>query len=160
MRGFQYAGAAAARISDEVFEALYAPHLEAVVICPANPYHVIRPMLEIEGMKALLRRRGVPVVAVTPLIGGKALKGAAGKMMRELGRELSARSIAGEYLRLIDGFVLDSEDAALLESVRSLGIAAIAVPTVMRSLDDRVVLAQEVLDFATSIRSRREAEVE
>ena len=117
-------------------------------------------MLEIEGMKALLRRRGVPVVAVTPLIGGKALKGAAGKMMRELGRELSARSIAGEYLRLIDGFVLDSEDAALLESVRSLGIAAIAVPTVMRSLDDRVVLAQEVLDFATSIRSRREAEVE
>jgi len=160
VRGFQYAGAAAARISDEVFEALYAPHLEAVVICPANPYHVIRPMLEIEGMKALLRRRGVPVVAVTPLIGGKALKGAAGKMMRELGRELSARSIAGEYLRLIDGFVLDSEDAALLESVRSLGIAAIAVPTVMRSLDDRVVLAQEVLDFAASIRSRREAEVE
>ena len=72
-------------------EALYAPHLEAVVICPANPYHVIRPMLEIEGMKALLRRRGVPVVAVTPIIGGRALKGSAGKMMRELGRELSAR---------------------------------------------------------------------
>jgi LPPG:FO 2-phospho-L-lactate transferase len=160
VRGFQYAGAAAARISDEVFEALHAPHLEAVVICPANPYHVIRPMLEIEGMKALLRRRGVPVIAVTPIIGGRALKGSAGKMMRELGRELSARSIAGEYLRLIDGFVLDSEDAPLLESVRSLGIEAIAVPTVMRSVDDRVVLAQEVLDFATSIRHRREAEVQ
>ena len=160
VRGFQYAGAAAARIPDEVMEALYAPHLEAVVICPANPYHVIRPMLEIEGMKALLRRRGVPVVAVTPIIGGRALKGSAGKMMRELGRELSARSIAGEYLRLIDGFVLDSEDEPLLESVRSLGIEVIAVPTVMRSVDDRIVLAQEVLDFATAIRIRREAEVE
>ena len=81
-------------------------------------------------------------------------------MMRELGRELSARSVAGEYLRIIDGFVLDLEDAALAESVRSLGMEVVALPTIMRSLDDRVALAQEVLDFATSIRERRAAEVE
>jgi len=160
VRGFQYAGADFARIPDEVLDALHAADLEAVVIGPGNPYHAIRPMLEIDGMKRLLRRRGVPVVAVTPIVGGRALRGSAGKMMRELGRELSARSVAGEYLRIIDGFVLDSEDAALAESVRSLGMAVVALPTIMRSVDDRMVLAQEVLDFATSIRERREAEVE
>src|SRR5919201_4096823 len=125
VRGFQYAGADSARVPDEVIDALHAADLEAVVICPANPYHVIRPILEIAGMKELLRRRA-PVIAVTPIVGGRALKGSAAKMMRELGRELSARSVAGEYLRLIDGFVLDSEDSGLLESVRSLGMDAIA----------------------------------
>jgi LPPG:FO 2-phospho-L-lactate transferase len=160
VRGFQYAGADAARIADEVFDALHAPDLEAIVICPGNPYHAIRPILEVQGMRTLLRGREVPVIAVTPIVGGRALKGSAGKMMRELGRELSARSVAGEYLRLIDGFVLDSEDAALLPDLRSLGMEAIAVPTIMRSIDDRVVLAQEVLDFAASLRARRAAEVE
>jgi LPPG:FO 2-phospho-L-lactate transferase len=149
-----------ARSPDEVIDALHAADLEAIVIGPANPYHVIRPMLEIEGMRELLRRRRAPIIAVSPIVGGRALRGSAGKMMRELGRELSARSIAGEYLRLIDGFVLDSEDAALAESIRSLGMQALALPTIMRSIDDRVVLAQEVLDFAAAIRARREAEVE
>lgn len=160
VRGFQYAGADFARIPDEVLDALHAADLEAVVIGPANPYHAIRPMLEIDGMKRLLRRRGVPVVAVTPIAGGRALHGSAGKMMRELGRELSARSVAGEYLRIIDGFVLDCEDAPLADGVRSLGMEVVALPTVMRSIDDRVVLAQEVLDFAASIRERRQAEVQ
>jgi len=143
-----------------VFDALHANDLEAVLIAPANPYHAIRPILEVGGMRELLRRRGVPVVAVTPIVGGRALKGSAAKMMRELGRELSARSVAGEYLRIIDGFVLDSEDAALVESVRSLGMEVVALPTIMRSADDRVVLAQEVLEFAASIRLRRAAEVQ
>jgi LPPG:FO 2-phospho-L-lactate transferase len=160
VRGFQYAGASDARIPDEVIAALHAEDLEAVILCPANPYHVIRPILEIEGMKELLLKRGAPVIAVTPIIGERALKGSAAKMMRELGRELSARSIAGEYLRVIDGFVLDSEDMALVDSVRSLGMDVVALPTIMRSIDDRVALAQEVLDFAASIRARLEAEVE
>jgi LPPG:FO 2-phospho-L-lactate transferase len=160
VRGFQYAGADAARIPDEAIDALHAADLEAVIICPANPYHVIRPILEIEGMKELLRKRRAPVIAVTPIVGGRALKGSAGKMMRELGRELSARSVAGEYLRVIDGFVLDSEDLGLLDSVRSLGMDVVALPTIMRSIDDRVALAQEVLDFAGTIRARLEAEVE
>jgi LPPG:FO 2-phospho-L-lactate transferase len=160
VHGFQYAGADGARIPDAVLDALHAADLEAVVICPANPYHAIRPILEVSGMKELLHKRRVPVVAVTPLVGGRALKGSAGKIMRELGREPSARSVATEYLRLIDGFVLDSEDASLVESVRSLGMDVVALPTIMRSLDDRVALAHEVLDFAASIRVRREAEVE
>jgi hypothetical protein len=81
-------------------------------------------------------------------------------MMRELGREPSARSVAGDYLRLIDGFVLDSEDLGLIDSVRSLGMEVVALPTIMRSLDDRVALAHEVLDFAAAIRTRMTAEVD
>jgi len=157
VRGFQYAGADTARIPDGVIEALHADDLEAVVLCPANPFHAIRPILEIEGMKEMLLKRGAPVIAVTPIIGNRALKCSAAKMMRELGRELSARSVAGEYIRLIDGFVLDSEDVHLVESVRSLGIDVVALPTIMRSIDDRVALAQEVLDFAGVVRARMDA---
>ena len=158
--GMEYAGADQARISDEVLDALHSADLEAVVICPSNPYHVIRPILEISGMRELLRKRAAPVIAVTPIVGGKALRGSAGKMMRDLGKEPSPRSVAGEYLRLIDGFVLDREDAHLAESVRSLGIQVLAAPTVMRSVDDRIALARAVLDFAASVREIRALEVE
>jgi LPPG:FO 2-phospho-L-lactate transferase len=159
-RGFQYHGAADARLSDQVLDALHAADLEAVVICPANPFHVIRPILEVAGMRELLKERGVPIVAVTPIVGGKALKGSAGKMMSELGREPSARGAASEYLRLIDGFVIDRQDFALADSVRSLGIQVAVAQTVMRSPDERVALARAVLDFARAVREKKAAEVE
>ena len=159
-RSLQYNGAADARISDEVLEALHASDLEAIVICPANPFHVIRPILEVGGMRQLLKERGVPIVAITPIVGGKALKGSAGKMMSELGREPSARGAASEYLRLIDGFMIDRQDFALVESVRSLGIQVAVAQTVMRSPDERLALARAVLDFARSIREKKAAEVE
>ena len=154
--GFHYAGADTARLSDEVLEALHAADLEAIVICPANPYHAIRPILAVNGMRELLRRRpGVPVIAVTPIVGGKALRGSAGKMMRELGREASARGAAAEYLKLIDGFVLDREDLALSESIRSFGMDVLATQTVMRNGDDRLALARSVLEFARKLRETR-----
>jgi LPPG:FO 2-phospho-L-lactate transferase len=159
-RGLEYAGADQARISDEVLDALHAADLEAVVLCPSNPYHIIRPILEISGMRELLRKRGAPVIAVTPIVGGKVLKGSAGKMMRELGKEPSPRAVATEYLRLIDGFVLDREDIHLAEGVRSLGMQVLAAPTVMRTTEDRATLARAVLDFAHSVREIRAAEVE
>jgi len=160
VRGLQYAGAADARLSDEVLDALHSDDLEAVVIGPANPYHGIRPILELNGLRELIRRRGAPVVAVTPVVGGKALKGSAGKMMRELGREPTALGAATEYRQFADGFVIDREDLALAEGVRSLGMQVLAVHTVMRTLDDRVALARSVLDFARSIREARALEVE
>ena len=155
VRGFQYAGAEAARLSDEALDALHAADLEAVVVCPANPYHAIRPILEVGGLRELLRKRGAPVVAVSPIVGGKALRGSAGKMMRELGKEPSARAVATEYLRQVDGFLIDQEDLALAESVRSLGLQVAAANTVMRTEADRAALARAVLDFAASIREER-----
>ena len=156
--GFQYAGADQARVSDEVLDALHAPDLEAVVICPANPFHSIRPILEVGGMAQLLRKRGAPVVAVTPIVGGKALKGTAGKMMRELGREVSARSVALEYRKLIDGFVIDAEDEPHADGILASGIEVLVANTVMRTGEDRVELARRVLDFARAIRAGRERE--
>jgi len=160
VRGFQYAGVEDARISDEVRDALLAPDLEAIIIGPANPYHAIRPILEVPNMRELMRKRGAPVIAVTPLVGGKALKGSAGKMMRELGKEPSVRAVAGEYLRLIDGFVIDREDEIFAESVRSLGIAVRPTATVMRDANDRISLAQTTLDFAAGLRATRTLEAE
>ena len=159
-RGLEYAGADQARIPDEILDALHSADLEAVVICPSNPYHIINPILEISGMRELLRKRGAPVIAVTPIVGGKALKGSAGKMMRELGKEPSPRAVAIEYLRLADGFIIDRTDGNLVESVRSLGLRVLAAPTVMRTIDDRVALARTVLDFARSVREARALEVE
>jgi LPPG:FO 2-phospho-L-lactate transferase len=158
VRSFEYMGADDARLSDEVLDALHAEDLEAVVICPANPYHVIKPILEVAGMRELLRKRGAPVIAVTPIIGGKALKGSAAKMMRELGREVTARSVAIEYYQLIDGFVLDSQDSALLDGIAAGGIAVRTAQTIMRSVEDRVALAAEVLEFARALREVRLAQ--
>jgi LPPG:FO 2-phospho-L-lactate transferase len=160
VRGFQYAGADAARIPQQVATALDAPDLEAVVICPANPYHSIRPILEVPGMRELLRQRGAPVIAVTPIVGGKALKGSAGKMMRELGHEVSARRVALEYLRLIDGFVIDAEDEAHADGIVASGIEVHLAQTVMRTVEDRVALARNVLDFAQAIRDKKAREAE
>ena len=160
VRGFQYAGAEDARISDELLAVLHAPDLEAIVLCPANPYHAIQPILAVNGLYDLIRKRRVPVVAVSPIVGGRALKGSAGKIMRDLGREPSARAAATEYLRLIDGFVMDTEDAQYVDGVRSLGIEVLATSTVMRTLEDRVALARAVLGFAASIREKKSLEVE
>jgi LPPG:FO 2-phospho-L-lactate transferase len=153
--GFQYAGAEDARLSDEVLDVLHSNDLEAVVLGPCNPYHSIRPILEVNGMRQLLRKRGAPVIAVTPIVGGKALTGSAGKMMQELGREVSARSVAMEYYKLIDGFVIDAVDEDQADGIRACGVQVVIAPTVMRSLEDRVRLAQTVLDFARAIRARR-----
>ena len=162
VKGFFYAGADGAQLSEEIVNALYAPDLEAIVICPSNPYHTIRPILEVQGMRELLRSRKVPIIAVTPIVGGSALTGSAAKMMRELGHEVSARSVALEYYKLIDGFVIDMEDQADTEGIRASGFDVIAAPTFMRSIDDRVALARTVLDFAGAIRARkaREADAE
>jgi len=155
VRGFHYAGADAAMLTPEISDALDSADLEAVIICPANPYHTIRPILEVPGMRELMRKRRAPVIAVTPIVGGKALKGSAGKIMSELRHEASARRVALEYLKLIDGFVIDSEDAASAEDVRASGIEVLVANTVMRTVEDRTALARAVLTFAQAIRERR-----
>ncbi len=155
VRGFQYAGANEAMITPEISDALHAPDLEAVILCPANPYHTIRPILEVPGMRELMRKRGAPVIAVTPIVGGKATKGTAGKLMRELHHEASARRVALEYLKLIDGFVIDSEDQASAGDVLASGIEVLVANTVMRTQEDRTALARAVLAFAQTIRERR-----
>jgi LPPG:FO 2-phospho-L-lactate transferase len=156
VRGFQYGGADEARLSDEALEALHARDLEAVVLCPCNPYHTLQPILAVPGMREALRKSGAPVVAISPIIGGRALQGSAAKMMRELGREVSARAVAMEYRGLIDGMVIDSADEELAEGIRASGFEVLVVPTYMRSAEDRLRLARAVLEFARAVRLRKE----
>jgi len=156
VRSFQYGGAEGARLSDAVLDALHASDLEAVVLCPCNPYHTMQPILAVSGMRELLRKRGAPVIAVSPIVGGRALQGSAAKLMQELGREVSARAVAMEYRGLIDGIVIDSADEALAEGMRASGFEVLVAPTFMRNAEDRLKLAREVLECARAVRQRRQ----
>ena len=114
------------------------------MLCPSNPYISIDPVLAVPGMREALRAAGVPVVAVSPVVGGAAVKGPTAKMMRELGLEVSTATVAEHYHGLVDGLVVEPGDAID-------GLPCLEVPTVMRTLDDRVRLAADVLAFAAGL---------
>ena len=107
VRDIRYDAAAAAEPTPQVLAALAAPTLAGVVICPSNPWLSVEPILALPGMRRAMRARGVPVIAVSPIIAGKAVKGPAAKIMAELGLEPDSRSIAWHYEGLIDGLVID-----------------------------------------------------
>ena len=105
-------------------------------------------------MMAFMAAREVPVVAVSPIVGGAAVKGPAAKMMAELGAETSALGIARHYGARIDGIVIDRVDAALADGIASLGLAVHVAQTVMRSEEESRALARETLDFAAGLGAR------
>jgi LPPG:FO 2-phospho-L-lactate transferase len=148
VRDFRFAGADTARPQPQLLETLQHPDLRAVIICPSNPFVSIEPILALDAVRAALQHATAPVVAVTPIIGGKAIKGPAAKMLMELGLAASATAVARRYLGIIDGFVLDSADA-LPEPVP--GIELFTAPTLMTSVADRVALAREVLRIADTL---------
>ena len=152
--GFEFRGAKTATPSPMALGALADPALDAVVICPSNPFISIDPILAVPGLRGAIEDAAAPVIAVSPIVGGKAIKGPTAKMMLELGVTQSAASVARHYDGLIDGFVLDSEDAASGDEIRALGLDVLTTNTVMQSLEDRVSLAADVLEFATKLRSK------
>jgi LPPG:FO 2-phospho-L-lactate transferase len=151
--GFAFAGSENAAPTPELDAALADRDLAAIVLCPSNPYVSIAPILAVPGLKQRLKQRGVPIVAVSPIIGGAAVKGPAAKMMRELGIEPSAVAVAEHYRGFIDGFLLDEADAALLPRLAPL--AARAVPSLMKTTTDRRRLAEAVVEFAAEIAGGR-----
>jgi LPPG:FO 2-phospho-L-lactate transferase len=150
VRQVAYDGAAVARPHPEIIAALADPQLRAIVICPSNPYLSIEPILAVAGMRAAIAACPAPVVAVSPIIGGRAVKGPTAKMMTELGVPVTAAAIARRYADLIDAYVLDEIDAA--EAAR-LSIPATPLPTLMTTLQDRERLARQVLACADAVRS-------
>ena len=154
VRGLRFEGARSARMSAAFASALADPALEAVVVCPSNPYLSVDPILAVPGVREALARCAAPVVAVSPIVGGRAIKGPAAKIMRELGVEASAAAVADRYRDLLDGFVLDETDRALARAIESAG-AGVRVrveQTVMHTGEDRVRLAAKVLEFARLLR--------
>ncbi len=149
--GFRFEGAALARPGPDLLRSLGDPDLGAVIVCPSNPFISIDPILALPGVRRALGAAPAPVIAVSPIVGGRAIKGPTAKIMTELGLPCTAVAVAGHYGALLDGFVLDRADAASAETVRRLGIDVLVTNTVMRTLDDRIDLARAVLGFAARL---------
>ena len=144
VRELAFEGAATARAQPEVISAL-GGKVRAVVICPSNPFISIEPVLAVPGMRAALSGCGAPVVAVSPIVGGKAVKGPTAKMLQELGLAVSSASVAERYGDLLDGYIVDQGDSQGIP-----GKVHIA-PTLMTTLADKEALARTVLAFADSL---------
>lgn len=151
VRGFRFEGSAEAQMSSEVRNALTATDLEAIIVCPSNPYVSVDPILHVPGLAQLVQARLVPVVAVSPIIGGAAVKGPAAKMMRELGFDVSSKSVAAHYRNFVHGLVIDVTDAALKPTIEAMGMKVRVVPTLMRSPQDRRVLGNVCIDFGRAL---------
>jgi LPPG:FO 2-phospho-L-lactate transferase len=143
-----YNGAASARPQPAFVAALTDPRLRAVVICPSNPYLSVDPILALPGVRDALTSCRAPVVAVSPIIGGRAVKGPTAKMMGELGLPSTATTIARHYDGLIDLFVVDHSEGDI--SLPNMRVAKAAI--LMSSLADREALAGTVLACADEIR--------
>lgn len=146
-------GVADARPTAAVLAAIEAA--TSIVIGPSNPIVSVGPVLAVPGMRdalAAARRRGIPIVAVSPIIGGVALKGPAGRMLTSLGHESSALGVARLYADLVDGFVLDVVDAENIPAVEQLGPRALATDTIMADAEGRARVARAVVDFAATLR--------
>jgi LPPG:FO 2-phospho-L-lactate transferase len=150
----RYGGIENSRPTPEVADAL--SQASAIVIAPSNPIVSIAPILAVPGMRAAItaaRARGVRVVAVSGIIGGKALKGPADRMLASLGRESSAVGVAREYADIADAIVLDTVDGATSASIEALGMRTLVTDTIMNDDAARARLAGDVLGFAAAIRS-------
>jgi len=143
VKGFRFENADKAEPAPGVKEALQSA--DAVVICPSNPWVSIDPILNV--VKKIER----PVFAVSPIIGGRTVKGPAAKMYRELGIEPSALAVANHYCGLLTGFVMDTTDEKLIESVKGLNIQTCVTNTLMNGLEDRRQLAVDILSFIREV---------
>jgi LPPG:FO 2-phospho-L-lactate transferase len=150
VRAITFEHADASRVSPEVRAAFERPDLAAIVICPSNPYLSVDPIFAVPGMRALLQGAEAPVLAVSPIIGGAAIKGPTTKIMAELDIQATNNSIARHYAGIIDGLLIDGVDAG---EAASLPLPWLATATLMNSLEDRVTLARGVLDFARELAS-------
>jgi LPPG:FO 2-phospho-L-lactate transferase len=145
VRGVRFAGAETAQLSAGFAETLSRPDLAAVVICPSNPWLSVDPILSVPGVRDRLDALPGPVIAVSPLVGGTALKGPLAKLMAELGQPVTNLALAGHYNGLLDHLVIDKTDAADVGPLRETGLCATVRQTVMRDGADRERLAGEVL---------------
>lgn len=143
--GFYFDGIEKARIGAAQEAALNA--MDALIICPSNPFVSVAPILAVPGMHDAITARAVPVVVVSPIIAGSAVKGPAAKMMQELNMPVTALAIADYYRDIASHFVLDSQDAQQQSAIEALGYKVLTCNTMMRSNTDKAQLAKTILSF-------------
>jgi LPPG:FO 2-phospho-L-lactate transferase len=127
---------------------------DAIVLCPSNPIVSIGPILALPGMKEALEASSVPKVAVSPIVGGRALKGPADRMLASLGHEVSATGVAKIYADLVDGMVIDRTDQDERAGIEALGMRVLVTGSVMGDAEDRARLASETLEFGAGLVAR------
>ena len=137
----RFVGAEAARPAPGVLEVIAAA--DAILIAPSNPFLSVDPLLAVPGLRQALRTARAPVIAVSPIVGGKAVKGPTAKLMAELGLEISAAAVAHHYDGVIDAMLVDERDPPGEPGVRSAW-----ADTLMHSLDDRIRVARAALALA------------
>lgn len=147
VRTVRFEGAASAKAAPGVVDAILDPEVEAILIAPSNPYLSVDPILAVPEIRSALQGATAPVVAVSPIVGGKAVKGPTAKLMAELGIEISPASVAAHYAGLIDGMLVDMRDGQV-----ALGIETRSADTLMVTLEDRVRVAAEALALARDLR--------
>jgi LPPG:FO 2-phospho-L-lactate transferase len=145
VRGFRYAGRDL-DLPTEIASALDDPNLAGIILCPSNPYLSVAPMLAVRGLRNRLASTRVPVIAVSPIIGGAAVKGPAAKIMRELNLPVSPLEIARQYRDFLDVMLIDEADAGLLALREANDPALETASILMRTAEDRRTLAQACLD--------------
>lgn len=149
VHGVSFASVEAAHVPDGV-RAAYAD-ASLVVFCPSNPIVSVGPILAVPGMRDLVRQAAAPKVAVSPIVGGRALRGPADRMLGGLGHEVSPVGVARLYQGLIQGMVIDALDGDLRGEIEALGIRVLVTDTVMAGADDRRRLAAEVIAFGREL---------
>jgi LPPG:FO 2-phospho-L-lactate transferase len=143
LTGLKFDGADTATPSPALQAALQEASL--LVFCPSNPFVSIGPILAVPGVRDAIQSFSGRRIAVSPIIGGQAVKGPAAKMFAELGERSSALTVAQRYQGLCDVFVLDEVDAELVSAVSTLGVRALVAPTLMVSEQDKIELARRIL---------------
>jgi LPPG:FO 2-phospho-L-lactate transferase len=150
--GFEFSGAAHAAPASGISALFDGGDVESVIVCPSNPYVSIAPIIAIPAFRDFVSDTGVPVVAISPIVGGQAIKGPAAKIMNELGKPPSVRSVAEHYRGLVTGMVIDTVDGAEADYIRSLGMEVAVTNTLMKSDNDKTILARKVIAFANILR--------
>ena len=153
VRKVRFEGAERAHPSPGLTALLTRLDVAAVILCPSNPYLSIDPILAAPGVREGLLSLRAPIVAVSPIVGGEALKGPAAKLMRELGAEPSGLSVARHYRGLLNGLIIDHVDASEAEALQAEGLTPLVTGTVMQSDEDRIRLARETLAFAERLKA-------
>ena len=148
VRSIRFAGIEVAHPSREAVSAIRTADI--IVFCPSNPLVSLDPILALPSMRRILAASRAPRIAVSPIVGGQALKGPAAKLMAELGLEVSPLGVARHLNDVLTHFVLDHVDQAFQDAVTDLGLQPLVTGTVMLNDDDRVKLAGEILDFVGS----------
>ncbi len=148
LKSYRFHGIDKTRVTPEITNAIQNAH--AIIFCPSNPFVSIEPILSVRGMRELLQKTRVPKIAVSPIVGGEAIKGPAAKMFQELGMEASAFQVAKLLRGTVDRFVLDRVDEAQARSIKDLGKRVWVTDTVMRDEAGRERLAREIVDWVSS----------